>query len=98
MERGKIHTPASSVGSWLLRSPAWPASPSDSRLISLNMRRSITSEPGSIGNIAIRAASEGRRKRFRLIKRVVPPRPTSTNVQAQFPVLGPPGKRVSRLH
>src|SRR5215218_6364635 len=47
--------------------------------------RSMRSEPGSIGTMAIRAASAGSRKRLRLINRVPPSRGSNTNVQTQFP-------------
>ena len=43
------------------------------------------SEPGSIGNMPIRAASVGSRNRLRLISLLVPSPPESTNAQTQLP-------------
>lgn len=43
------------------------------------------SEPGSIGNMPIRAASVGSRNRLRLISLLVPSPPESPNAQTQLP-------------
>src|SRR4051794_12585030 len=47
--------------------------------------RSMRSDPGSIGSMAMRAPSAGSRKRLRLTNRVPPSRGSNTNVQTQFP-------------
>ena len=54
-------------------------------LIPSSILRSITSEPGSIGSIPMRAISVGSRNRLRLMRRVRPSRSSSTNVQTQLP-------------
>ena len=61
------------------------ASRSARSLMPRNILRSITREPGSIGNMPMRARRVGRRKRLRLISRVVSSCSSRTNVQIQLP-------------